>query len=224
MLDVSARALASLVQVPYLARTPALSDTGLFDGLVHVRFSFDRLALQRMHAALALAADRQLVPHAIWLPSGEPMSDSGREGGSGGVAESCAGAGAAVSAGPALSQAERWRLEQLQPEAGAVAVEAGAMRERGSQRPLNAEQRHAIASVVCGAGRAMPYALFGPPGAPFAPAPGKLHCAACMSSRRISMPMPACGWRATCIVPNLPLRRVPAPSRLPAHLQGPARR
>mgnify|MGYP001810928834 CR=1 FL=1 len=39
------------------------------------------------------------------------------------------------------------------------------MHERGSQR-LNEEQRQAVAAVVCGAGRAFPYALFGPPGGP----------------------------------------------------------
>ena len=40
---------------------------------------------------------------------------------------------------------------------------AASITERGS-RQLNTEQRVAVASVLLGAGGAVPYALFGPPG------------------------------------------------------------
>ncbi|KAL4430622.1 hypothetical protein ABPG75_005878 [Micractinium tetrahymenae] len=154
-----------LPQVPHLAAAQQFGDTGLFDGLVHVRFSFDRLALHRMHAALADAAREQLLPHACWLPPGDGAQGCDGSGSSGGGGGSDAATDASpASAGPALSQADLERLAQLQPEAEAVAQVAAGMQERGSQRPLNAEQRQAIAAVICGAGRAMPYALFGPPG------------------------------------------------------------
>ncbi len=175
------------VQLPQLARAQHLGGSGLFDGLIHVRFSFDRLALHRMHGALAQAAEKQLLAHACWLPPGEALGSlsggKGDDNGGGNVSDG-------THAGPALSTAELRRLEQLQPEAEAVAQVAGDMRERGSQRPLNAEQRQAIAAVVCGAGRAMPYALFGPPGKAATCAsvyelvvtPGSSTCACCHSS------------------------------------------
>ncbi|KAL4423314.1 hypothetical protein ABPG77_006109 [Micractinium sp. CCAP 211/92] len=147
--------------LPQLARAQHLGGSGLFDGLIHVRFGFDRLALHRMHGALAQAAEKQLLAHACWLPPGEALGSL-----SGGKCDDSGGGNVSdgTHAGPALPTAELRRLEQLQPEAEVVAKVAGTMRERGSQRPLNAEQRQAIAAVVCGAGRAMPYALFGPPG------------------------------------------------------------
>lgn len=154
------------MQLPKLGWAQHLAADGLFNGLVHVRFGFDRLALQRMHSALAQAAARQLLPHACWLPPGKALIGAGDSG-----SNSDAGTDAAASAGAALSTAQLQRLQQLQPEAEAVARAARDMQERGSQRPLNAEQRQAIAAVVCGSGRAMPYALFGPPGKP-----SPVHC------------------------------------------------
>lgn len=52
---------------------------------------------------------------------------------------------------------------QMQPTVQAVSETASSLKERGKQR-LNAEQRHAVAAVLEGAGRFAPYALFGPPG------------------------------------------------------------
>ena len=63
---------------------------------------------------------------------------------------------------PALDQhLQRWR--ELQPTVDAVGQVAAGMTELGSQR-LNDEQRSAVAAILSGAARAMPYALHGPPG------------------------------------------------------------
>ena len=131
------------------APTSSLGNSGHFDGLVHVRFSFDRAPLRRMHQAIAAAGQQQLAQAACWLPPGGALGP--QPGGS-------SQAGQAEALVPAQA-----RLEQLQPEADSVVAVAASMQERGSQR-LNAEQRQAVAAVVCGAGRAMPFALFGPPG------------------------------------------------------------
>jgi hypothetical protein len=66
----------------------------------------------------------------------------------------CAGAAAHLATPPQAA---------LQPAAAAVDAHAAGLRERGAQR-LNAEQRRAVAALVCGAARAAPYALNGPPG------------------------------------------------------------
>lgn len=125
------------VQVPQLTSgAAALGHSGLtFDGLCHVRFSFDRLAMRRMQQALADASKQQLDAGACWAPPAEA---------------------------PHHRAAALQRLQRLQPEAEAVADAVAGMQERGRQR-LNAEQRQAVAALVCGGGRAYPYALCGPP-------------------------------------------------------------
>ena len=61
------------LQVPQLSGPASpLPATALFDGLVHVRFTFDRSALARLHATLGAAAEQQLRDDACWLPPGEP--------------------------------------------------------------------------------------------------------------------------------------------------------
>ena len=137
------------IQVPLLDSTSTFGNSGLFDGLVHVRFSFDRAPLRRMQQAIAAAGQQQLAQAACWLPPG------------GGLVQEQGGS--SQGGGPEVLAAAQERLEQLQPEADAVAAVAASMQERGSQR-LNGEQRQAVAAVVCGAGRAVPFALFGPPG------------------------------------------------------------
>ena len=113
---------------------------GAFAGLVHVRFSFDRAGLRdRMQGALMAAAQHEAEPRAMWLPP-------------------------PIEAGLPAAAAALERSLVLQPDAGAVAAATAGLQERGAQR-LNAEQRQAVAAVVCGAGRAFPFALFGPPGA-----------------------------------------------------------
>jgi hypothetical protein len=135
-------------QVPQLraARRGGFGASGLFDGLLHVRFSFDRLAFGRMQGALAAAAEGQQLAAACWVPRWpQPPSaaDEGRD--------------------AREVEAHSERMRQLQPTADRVAATEPALRELGSRR-LNAEQRHAVAAVVCGAGRAYPFALNGPPG------------------------------------------------------------
>ena len=105
-----------------------LSAVGAFGGLVHVRLTFDRTPLQRMHDALAAAATAS-PPGCTLVPPVPPQ-----------------------------------RLAELAPKAADVAAAAAALQEGGC-RPLNAEQRQAVAAVLCGGGRSAPYALFGPPGA-----------------------------------------------------------
>ena len=117
---------------------------GGFDGLVHVRFAPDRESMRRMQRALAAAAhqlrDAAFQGLAVALvPPARPAN--------------CQGSPAA-----SLPEAQR-----LQPTTGAVAETSASMRECGKQ-PLNPEQRAAVAAVVCGAGRAAPFTLFGPPG------------------------------------------------------------
>ena len=100
-----------------------------------------------MQSALGAVGQQQLEPGAVWVPPPEAAAAAQQqEGGGSGAAEA------------ALK-----RMCKLQPEAAMVAETAAGMKERGRQR-LNAEQRQAVAAVVCGAGRAYPYALFGPPG------------------------------------------------------------
>lgn len=103
---------------------------------MHVRFSFDRESLQRMQQAVAVAAQQQLEPQACWLPPAGALPAGGGDGG---------------GHPPALD-----RLCKLQPEADLVAATAASLRELGAQQ-LNAEQRNAVAAVLCGAGRAFPY-------------------------------------------------------------------
>ena len=125
-----------------------------FDGLVHARLGFDRHALRSMQNALGAAGAQQLQPEAVWLPPGDaapappPAWPSQQQ---------------AQGTEPALPAEGVERLRRLQPTADAVARFSAGMRERGGQR-LNAEQRNAVAAVVCGGGRAYPYGLFGPPG------------------------------------------------------------
>ena len=65
---------------------------------------------------------------------------------------------------PAAVQASgRTSLLQGLPTAAEVESLAGGLQERGPQQ-LNAEQRHAVASVLLRAGGATPFALWGPPG------------------------------------------------------------
>jgi len=149
------------LQVPGLASTSSFGSSGLFDGLTHVRFSFDRTSLHRMHSALAAVAEQQLRPHACWLPPGDS-----RTAGAAGAANSTGGSsasGGTHGAGALLPDEQHQRVQLLQPTADAVAQASSVLQERGSQQ-LNVEQRHAVAAVLCGAGRALPYALFGPPG------------------------------------------------------------
>ena len=173
-------AVLSRAQVPRLAAAASscLPESTHFDGLVHARFSFDRGASQRMQTAVEAVAQQQVDEAACWLPPEHweaPAGDGSHEADSSsgssaalGTAGSEAAAGAAAAAAAqgsdgAISDGVMQRLKQLQPDAGAVAAVAATLKERGKQR-LNAEQRSAVAAVVCGAGRAYPYALFGPPG------------------------------------------------------------
>ena len=171
--------MLSHAQVPRLAdaASSCLPESTHFDGLVHARFSFDRGATQRMQAAVEAVAQQQVEEAACWLPpehweapagDGSHASDSSSGSGAAlGTAGSEAAAGAAATAAQgsegAISDGVMQRLKQLQPDAGAVGAVAANLQERGKQR-LNAEQRSAVAAVVSGAGRAYPYALFGPPG------------------------------------------------------------
>ncbi|GAB4815315.1 hypothetical protein N2152v2_002361 [Parachlorella kessleri] len=106
---------------------------GTFDGLVHVRFSFDRGPMASMHGALRTAAAMPAMSPCRLLPS-----------------DILSGSDAALTAGE-------------QPSLELVAGEVARLQEKGRQK-LNAEQRAAVAAVVCGAGRTAPFALFGPPG------------------------------------------------------------
>lgn len=150
-------ALLQLPQVPQLAAAAtALPASTHFDGLVHARFTFDRGAMRRMRHAVEKAGRQQLRDAACWVTPDDSAAPAAASPGSSRTAGS-----SSVSASRA---AALQRLLQLQPEADVVAAAAAAMRERGRQQ-LNAEQRSAVAAVVSGAGRAFPYALFGPPGA-----------------------------------------------------------
>lgn len=152
-----------LPQVPQLASAPAaLPASTLFDGLVHVRFTFDRGATRRMQKAIAAVGRQQLQDAACWVTPDVAPAAGGP--GSSSAAGSGSGSESSSSSSSSFSAAAVQRLLKLQPGADAVAAAAAAMQERGRQR-LNAEQRSAVAAVVCGAGRAFPYALFGPPGA-----------------------------------------------------------
>ncbi len=169
-------------QVPDLAAaTAALPEPTHFDGLVHVRFSFDRGATRRMQQAIEAVAQQQLTAESCWLPpeeweAADASAADGRKGGAaaggGNAADGMAGAGSiADGASSSISEAVLRRFRRLQPEADDVAAAAAGIQERGRQR-LNGEQRTAVAAVVCGAGRAYPYALFGPPG----------KCGACLAA------------------------------------------
>ncbi|KAI7838701.1 hypothetical protein COHA_007499 [Chlorella ohadii] len=167
--------------VPSLAAaTAALPESTHFDGLVHVRFSFDRGATRRMQQAIEAVAQQQLKTESCWLPpeEWEAAEVSAADGRKGGAADGKAGAANGMAsaadgtagtcsmadgASSSISEAVLRRFRRLQPEADDVAAAAAGMQERGRQR-LNGEQRTAVAAVVCGAGRAYPYALFGPPG------------------------------------------------------------
>ncbi|EFN55641.1 hypothetical protein CHLNCDRAFT_133825 [Chlorella variabilis] len=136
--------------VPQLRTTVTFGLSGLFDGLVHVRLSFDRLSFRRMQRALCDVVERQ---HACWIPPGDaqPQPQAG------------AGASGREAARAAQEQQDRQDRLLLQPTADEVAATVAGLQECGGQA-LNAEQRQAIAAVLCGAGRAHPYSLFGPPG------------------------------------------------------------
>ncbi|PRW57862.1 helicase MOV-10 [Chlorella sorokiniana] len=174
--------------IPHLAAaSSALPESTHFDGLVHARFSFDRGATRRMQQAIEAAGLQQVSQDACWLPPDDLMeaaaaaeakrggssvadgaSGSVGDGASGSAAPSASGAAMAANGGNAsrtssLDEDAKHRIRQLQPGADAVAAVAANLQERGKQR-LNAEQRTAVAAVVSGAGRAFPYALFGPPG------------------------------------------------------------
>lgn len=108
-----------------------------FDGRVHVRFSFDRRPLSHMRTALIAAgilAYTRLVPPLASAASGHLMLGE--------------------------------RKDYMQPPVAKVEAVAeemeGAIGRSG--RKLNREQRHAVAAVICGAGRAAPYGIHGPPG------------------------------------------------------------
>eukprot|EP00887_Chlorella_sp_A99_P008046 scaffold12.g8046.t1 len=124
----AAQAAAERRQQGHQAAAEGVPSPPLWDGLVHVRFSFDRNPIVRMHAALAAAVawDATLLHHPV--PPVPPE-----------------------------------QLAALAPTGKQVAAAAAGIVEAGSCR-LNSEQRQAVAAVVCGAGRAAPYALFGPPG------------------------------------------------------------
>lgn len=185
----SSKACYGPPQVPSLAAaTAALPESTHFDGLVHVRFSFDRGATRRMQQAIEAVAQQQLKTESCWLPpeEWEAAEVSAADGRKGGAADGKAGAANGMAsaadgtagtcsmadgASSSISEAVLRRFRRLQPEADDVAAAAAGMQERGRQR-LNGEQRTAVAAVVCGAGRAYPYALFGPPG----------KCGACLAA------------------------------------------
>ncbi|EIE26144.1 P-loop containing nucleoside triphosphate hydrolase protein [Coccomyxa subellipsoidea C-169] len=103
--------------------------------LFHVRFTFDRTPLRRMHAAVDQASN----PHFQELPAPKDVlpddlyaSEPEQE----------------TVAGPSLEEVD--------------ACAEGICEE--GMRVLNFEQRLAVASVLCGAGGGTPFALFGPPG------------------------------------------------------------
>ncbi|KAK9829778.1 hypothetical protein WJX72_007868 [[Myrmecia] bisecta] len=112
---------------PGIEYAATMEDQGVIHGseLVHMRFSFDRTLLLRMHAALSASvrADVALLPD---------------------------------------DEASKQIIARL-PKAADVDAVASSIRELGAQT-LNQEQRAAVAALLCGAGVAAPYALFGPPG------------------------------------------------------------
>ncbi|BDA50870.1 probable helicase MOV-10 at C-terminar half [Coccomyxa sp. Obi] len=103
--------------------------------LFHVRFTFDRTPLRRMHAAIGealnpffetLPAPKDNLPDDLFAPAPQQ----------------------ALESGPGLDE---------------VYDCADGISEEG-MRVLNLEQRQAVASVLTGAGGGTPFALFGPPG------------------------------------------------------------
>lgn len=197
-------------QVPQLRTTVTFGLSGLFDGLVHVRLSFDRLSFRRMQRALCDVVERQ---HACWIPPGDaqPQPQAG------------AGASGREAARAAQEQQDRQDRLLLQPTADEVAATVAGLQECGGQA-LNAEQRQAIAAVLCGAGRAHPYSLFGPPGAAgtCAAAPCSMACLnvlcsdAVQGGRKLPVTLPSGATHAFWCNPCL--------CQPPQSLQVPARR
>ena len=81
-----------------------------------------------------------------------------------------------------------------QPTMQLVEEEAARLQKKGRQK-LNAEQRAAVAAVVCGAGRTAPFALFGPPGGTLLLQPVLMHTAVTCAHAQLA------GWgRGACLV------------------------
>ncbi|KAK9834613.1 hypothetical protein WJX74_005750 [Apatococcus lobatus] len=115
-------------------------------GHFHVRFSFDRAPLLRMHTALCAAATsaQTLLPSFnldLDLPSDSELQDALK----------------------LSNQDSKDVLDHRPPSKADVQAVANGFQEVGQCR-LNAEQRLAVASVMSRAGGDMPFALFGPPG------------------------------------------------------------
>jgi hypothetical protein len=115
--------------------------------LVHVRPSFDRTLLTRMAAALERAA--AMLPVRSFLPptpTPQPPQPA--------VSSYAAAASKQPTKPQGPSKAEY---------TASVAAAAKALQQLG-KTALNEEQKDAIAAVLCGDGRELPYVLFGPPG------------------------------------------------------------
>lgn len=137
------------MQVPMLRTAEgSCGGPGLLDGLVHVRFGFNRVALRSMQHAVAIAAGKQQDPHTCWVPSlltpFQPRA-----------------AGMRSREQEVGDQALRARLKLLQPQADEVAATAAALAERGKQK-LNAgvvlrqgwlyeDQKHLLLGIWGGA-------------------------------------------------------------------------
>ena len=117
------------------AGAKAAADAAAAPPLVHVAVAPDRTAFARMHEALEAL---WLSPRPLLPPPLLPPA----------VAAMAAAAATAPAAPPPRADLE---------------ARAAALQLRGAT-PLNAEQRRAVAALLLGGGRRLPYALFGPPG------------------------------------------------------------
>lgn len=123
-------------------------------------------------------------------------------------------------------------LAALAPGAEAVAAAAAGLHERGPRR-LNAEQRQAVAALVCGAGRGGPFALWGPPGTgkTVTVAEAALQLLAAWPSCRLLLAAPQpysadllCSALAAAGVPRREMLRLNPPQRPPYEARGLLRR
>jgi hypothetical protein len=119
--------------------------------LVHVRPSFDRTLLTRMAAALERAA-AMLPVRSFFPPTPVPQPQPPPPPAAGSYAAAAASKQPAQPQGPSKAD-----------YAASVAAAASGLQQLG-KTALNTEQKGAIAAVLCGDGRELPYVLFGPPG------------------------------------------------------------
>ncbi|KAL4522814.1 hypothetical protein Ndes2437A_g07565 [Nannochloris sp. 'desiccata'] len=114
-----------------------------FNGRVHVRFSFDRRPFMHMQNALR-AADRKSSNMCLVPALGSELlhtKDNAKE---------------KMRDMQRYLQPSLAQVEEIDSKLELLCGRSGA--------PLNTEQRHAVAALIAGAGRASPYALHGPPG------------------------------------------------------------